>query len=83
MKVAVYSTKTCPYCVQVKQWLTDRDIAFKDLQIDTDKQAMKTMIEVSGQMSVPYTLVESDDIKQGVIGYDETRLQALLGVSSS
>ncbi len=82
MKVTVYSTKTCPYCVKVKQWLAEREIRFTDLYIDADKQAMKRMVEISGQMSVPYTLIVGDDgDEHGVIGYDEARLKTLLGIA--
>lgn len=81
MKVAVYSTKTCPYCIKVKRWLSDRAIAYDDIYVDVDPLAMKRMIEISGQMSVPYTTVEANDgTMQGVIGYDEARLKNILDI---
>lgn len=81
MKITVYSTKTCPYCVKVKQWLTSHGMEFNDLYIDADKVAMQQMVEHSGQMSVPYTIVETDDgAEHGVIGYDEARLKDLLDI---
>lgn len=81
MNVTVYSTKTCPYCVKVKQWFAARDVEFEDVYIDSDKQAMKRMIELSGQMSVPFTTFETaDGTAQSVLGFDETLLASALGI---
>ena len=80
-RVTVYSTKTCPYCVKVKQWLADHTIEFDNVYVDADKKAMQRMIELSQQMSVPYTTVETvDGGINSVIGFDEERLKQALGI---
>ena len=82
MKVMVYSTKTCAYCVKLKQWLSDRGVRYDDVYIDSDTQAMKQMIELSGQMSVPFTAIEADNGEvRHVIGFDTVRLADYLGLS--
>jgi glutaredoxin-like YruB-family protein len=52
-KVIVYSTPTCPYCVIVKQYLTKKGVAFKDVDVSRDHVAAQEMINKSGQMGVP------------------------------
>ena len=60
----------------------NHDIEFDDIYIDADQQAMKQMIELSGQMSVPFTTIEShNSVTQSVIGYDEIRLKTLLAAA--
>jgi len=82
MNVTVYSTKTCPYCVKLKQWLVSHDIEFSEVYIDSDAQAVRQMIEISGQMSVPFTTITTgEDAVVSMIGYDEVRLQAIFGIS--
>jgi len=35
--VKVYSTPTCPFCVRVKQFLKDNNIAFEDINVSADQ----------------------------------------------
>jgi len=58
MKVSVYSTTTCPYCVMLKKWLKDKDIEFDDIYVDRDRAAAQRMVKLSGQMGVPFTTIE-------------------------
>lgn len=44
MKITVYSTTTCPYCVQLKQWLTKKEVEFTDYMIDKNPYAAQMMI---------------------------------------
>lgn len=81
MKVTVYSTTTCPYCVMVKKWLSEQRIEFVDVLVDRDPAAAKDMIKLSGQVGVPFTYIVNDKGKgSGVLGYDVPTLRHLLGV---
>lgn len=83
MKVSVYSTATCPYCVKVKQWLDSKSVTYDDVRVDTDQAAAIRMVQLSGQMGVPFTTIEDDSGKlHGVLGYDVATLSQLLGVSA-
>lgn len=83
MKVSVYSTTTCPYCVMLKKWLKDKDIAFDDIYVDRDRAAAQKMVKLSGQMGVPFTTIEGEDGKlQGVLGFDVPTISHLLGVAA-
>lgn len=74
-QVTVYSTPTCPYCRQVKDYLTQKGVAFSDLNVAADLEARNTMVQKSGQLGVP--VVEVDG--QIVIGFNRTKIDELLG----
>ncbi len=74
MRVTVYSTPSCPYCHQVKQYLQGRGVAFDDHDVSRDQAAAQEMVRISGQRGVP--VVQIGD--QVVIGFDRPRLDALL-----
>ncbi|XOB41424.1 MAG: glutaredoxin family protein [Candidatus Nealsonbacteria bacterium] len=75
-KVRVFSTKVCPYCVVLKQFLNDNKIEFEDLDVSKNEEARKEMIEKTGQMGVP--VIEIND--QFVIGFDKKKISELLGI---
>ena len=74
MKVKVYSTQTCPWCVKVKEWLKEKNVEFEEVNDGQDKEAAKEMVEKTGQMGVPVTEIDG----QFVIGFDEAKLKELL-----
>tara|TARA_Y100000310_G_C20037483_1_gene514638 strand:- start:115 stop:351 length:237 start_codon:yes stop_codon:yes gene_type:complete len=76
-KVKVYSTPTCPWCHKVKAWLKENKIEFKDINVADDEAAQKEMVEKSGQMGVPVTII---DDKEPIVGFDEGKLKEALGL---
>jgi len=76
MKVIVYSTPTCPFCIRIKQFLKSNSIEFEEVDVSEDKARAKEMIELSGQAGVPVTTVDG----QFVTGYDLTKLKKLLNI---
>ena len=82
MKVKVYTTKSCPYCVKVKQWLEQREVVFDEVRIDRDLKAMLAMVERTAQTSVPCTIIESEKGEDIIFGFDEARLVSATGVSA-
>jgi len=73
-KVAVYSTPTCPYCHQAKQYLTEKGIPFTDYNVATDLEARNAMVKKSGQLGVP--VIEVGD--EVVVGFNRSKLDELL-----
>ncbi|MDI6798509.1 MAG: Uxx-star family glutaredoxin-like (seleno)protein [Candidatus Aenigmarchaeota archaeon] len=53
MVVKIYTTKYCPYCQMAKQFFKQNDIEFEEIDVSSNKEAAKEMIEKSGQMGVP------------------------------
>ena len=51
--IIVYSTPTCPYCVMAKTFLSERGIAFEDIDVSKDPVKVEEMLSKSGQLGVP------------------------------
>jgi glutaredoxin 3 len=77
MNVAVYTTPTCPYCHQVKQFLGQRGVKFTEHDVSVDRAAAAEMIQKTGQRGVPVTIIDD----QVVVGFDRARLEQLLANS--
>jgi glutaredoxin-like YruB-family protein len=75
-QVKVYSTPTCPYCIRAKKYLSDKGIAFENIDVSTDEEALKQMVDVSGQMGVPVLVIDGDVI----VGFDQSRIDQKLGL---
>jgi len=73
--VVVYYTDNCPYCKMVKAFLDRREIPYRAVNVGTDRQAAREMIERSNQYGVPVTTVDGEM----VIGYDTKKLGELFG----
>lgn len=53
MPVILYTTKTCPWCVKAKEFLTKHKIKYTLKDVSLDQKAAQEMIKKSGQMGVP------------------------------
>ena len=73
--VAVYSTPTCPYCKQVKDYLKDKGVEFTDHNVATDLEARNAMVQKSGQLGVPVIVVDGTV----VVGFNRPKLDEMLG----
>ena len=81
MKITVYSTTTCPYCVMLTRWLEDKKVDFTEYKVDKNPIAAQSMVQLSGQMGVPFTTVEKDDgTMTKILGFDVPNLQSALQV---
>ena len=72
--VAVYSTPTCPYCRQIKEYLGEKGIDFVEHNVAADVEARNTMVRKSGQMGVP--VIEVGD--EVIVGFNRAKLDELL-----
>jgi glutaredoxin 3 len=72
--VVVYSTPTCPYCHQVKRYLSERGVPYVDKDVASDLQARDEMVKKSGQLGVPVIEVGGSLI----IGFNRPRLEEAL-----
>lgn len=73
--VKIYSTPACPYCKGLKAYLTEKGIAFEDIDVSTDKAKAKEAIEISGQMGVPVLVVNE---KKVIVGFDKEEINKAL-----
>lgn len=74
MRIKVYTTKTCPWCIKVKEFLKQHKIQFEEVDVANDKKAAEEMIQKSGQMGVPVVEVDGEMI----VGFDEEKLKKAL-----
>jgi glutaredoxin len=80
-KLTVYTTATCGYCKMLKGYLQSKDVSFDEKRADEDQEIAKELYELSGQLGVPFTIVEDDDGKQaGILGFDRGQIDAKLGL---
>jgi glutaredoxin-like YruB-family protein len=75
-EVKVYSTPTCPYCVMVKRFLKENNIAFSDVDVSVSQSAAQEMISKSKQMGVPVVDIDG----KIVVGFDKKKIKELLGI---
>ena len=72
--ITIYSTPTCPFCRQAKDFFATHGASFVDYNVAEDEMRRDEMIEKSGQMGVPVIEINGEI----VVGFDKNRLDALL-----
>jgi glutaredoxin-like YruB-family protein len=73
-EIIVYSTKTCPFCMMAKRYLTEKGIKFRDVDVGSDQKAAFEMFIKSGQMGVPVLDIDGEII----IGFDKPAIERAL-----
>lgn len=82
-KLTMYTTTTCPFCKMQKDYLDAKNIPFEEILVDENPQEAQKMIEISGQMGVPFTVIEKDSgEKVTILGFDRPRINEALGISN-
>ncbi|TXL65647.1 glutaredoxin family protein [Cerasibacillus terrae] len=72
--VTVYTTNTCPYCTMVKNFLDDKNISYKEVNVEKSPEKMMEIMQKTGQMGVPQTEVNG----QWVVGFDPNSIMAAM-----
>lgn len=72
-KVEVFSSDTCKYCVELKDYLNEHNVEYIEYNISRDEEARRNLIKL-GYMSVPVTLINGNH----VLGFDKLRIRQLL-----
>lgn len=78
MNITIYSTPTCPYCIQAKKYFAGKRIPFTDFNVGEDQAKAEEMVQLSGQMGVPVIKID-DSI---VIGFDQNKIDKILNTKS-
>lgn len=74
--VKIYTTPTCPWCIRTKQFLSENNINFDNVDVSNDQAAAEEMIQKSGQMGVPVLDIEG----QIIVGFDKEKIKSTLGI---
>ncbi len=81
-KILVYTTTTCPFCKMQKDYFNSKNIEFSEILVDENPDEAQKMIELSGQLGVPFTVITKDDgTIEKILGFDKVRLDSILGIS--
>jgi glutaredoxin 3 len=74
--VTIYSTPSCPYCKMAKEFLTENNVEFTNVDVSVDERAAEEMVKKSGQMGVPVIDIDGKII----VGFERDELKAALGL---
>jgi glutaredoxin-like YruB-family protein len=74
--IKVYSTTTCAFCSLLKKFLTDRGVQYEEIDLSVHPEKVNELVEISGQLGVPVTVIDG----QVIIGFDRGRLEAALAL---
>lgn len=82
-KVVMYTTRTCPFCKMEKDYLNSRQVEYSEILVDENPEEAQKMIEISGQMGVPFTVIHKDDgTTENILGFDRVKIDAALNTST-
>lgn len=63
------------------EYLTSKGIQFEEIYVDKDPKAAEDMVKISGQMGVPFTVIEKNGQKTTILGFDKDKINQALGIS--
>ncbi len=76
MNVIVYSTSSCPWCVKVKDFLSENNIEFEERNAQENPKYAVELQEKSGGLAVPVTDIDGTVI----IGFNVPKLKEALKI---
>ncbi|MCB1692529.1 MAG: glutaredoxin 3 [Pseudomonadales bacterium] len=53
VKVVMYSTRFCPFCMRARALLQQKQVHYKDIAVDGKPELRQEMVEKSGRYTVP------------------------------
>ncbi|HPI67332.1 MAG TPA: glutaredoxin domain-containing protein [bacterium] len=77
-QVTIYSTPYCGYCQLAKQYLTEKGIAYTEIDVSENEAAQQEMINKTKQMGVPVIIIKTEEI---IIGFQKDKLNHLLNIN--
>lgn len=77
MNITVYTTSSCPYCYQLKDFLDKNKIEYKEVDIGNNQKIAEEIVQKSGQMAVPITEIDGEII----VGFDEIKFKKRLNIN--
>ena len=77
--ITVYTSNNCAYCGMVKKYLAMKGQEFEEVNIEQNPEKQQEMIEMTGVMTVPVTIIVKDDeTKDVTIGFNAAKLASAL-----
>ncbi|PIT98460.1 MAG: NrdH-redoxin [Candidatus Andersenbacteria bacterium CG10_big_fil_rev_8_21_14_0_10_54_11] len=79
--ITIYTTQTCGFCKAAKAYLQEHDVPYAEIDVGSDQEKAREMIEKSGQMGVPVIVVGDGVEEEIIVGFDQERLAAAAGIA--
>lgn len=76
MKVRLFSTPICPYCLTLKRFLEEKGIEVEVIDVSLDEAARNELVEKTKQTTLPVLDVEGEFI----VGFDRKKICEKLGI---
>lgn len=77
--ITIYTSNTCSSCKMVKQYLKLKGQDYSEVNIEQEPTRREEMVAMTGQMSVPVTVVtKNDGTKDVTIGYNLGKLSSAI-----
>ena len=74
--VTIYSTPTCHFCKQAKEFFTEKGIQYTNYDVSVDTAKRAEMIKLTGQLGVPVIVIGGEV----VIGFSRGKVAEKLGI---
>jgi glutaredoxin 3 len=62
VRIRMYTTRWCGFCVRAKALLDSRGLAYEEIRLDDDPQFRATLHELTGGWTVPQILIDGKPI---------------------
>ncbi|HHE67576.1 MAG TPA: glutaredoxin family protein [Candidatus Parcubacteria bacterium] len=74
--VKIYTTPYCPYCYTLKEFLKEKGVEFREIDVSSNEKEKERIIKKTGKAQVP--IVEIND--QVIVGFDKEKICQLLKI---
>ena len=74
----MYSTPTCHFCQQAKEFFTEKGIEFTDHNVAENAEKRTEMIKLTGQLGVPVIVIGGETL----IGFSRGKVAEKLGIEA-
>jgi glutaredoxin 3 len=63
VQVDIYTTRYCPYCIAAKQLLSEKNVAFAEIDVGRDQALRAAMVDrAQGRTTVPQIFIGSTHV---------------------
>lgn len=81
-KIKIYTTTTCPYCHQLKEYLKSKNVAYEEVVVDKQPGEEQNLLDTCGSMGVPCSHITKDDgTEVKILGFDKAKVDETLGLT--
>jgi len=77
-KVVLFSTTTCSWCRRAKKYFRESSVPFREVNVERDASAARTIQKQTGQTGVPVIKIGS----KWIVGFDQPAIERELSRKS-